>query len=269
MIQVTPYSQLNTLLYTFVTQASQILGPNFIGAYLLGSFALGDFDEHSDVDWMFIMRDPLDAESVEKLQGMHAEIYALDNPWAKYLEGSYMPQNCLHIPFNCQQELWYLDNGAQQLIQSTHDNTLVERSVLHSRALILSGPEPERLVDRVPVDELRAEMRQGALAWAEEILDDPQGINSHFYQSFAVLHFCRVYHDIQAGAVHSKRTGSEWTKTQMPDHWHGLIDRAWSGRPQPELSSRRPADPEDFKLTLEFIALMKEKITRVQLQPVS
>lgn len=35
--------------------------------------------------------------------------------------------------------------------------------------------------------------------------------------------------------------------------WAGLIDRAWDGRPNPALSVRQPADPEDLTLTLEFI----------------
>jgi hypothetical protein len=41
--------------------------------------------------------------------------------------------------------------------------------------------------------------------------------------------------------------------------WQGLIDRAWNGRPGPAVSSRKRADPKDFKATLEFIHYCRNK----------
>ncbi|MCK4975478.1 MAG: DUF4111 domain-containing protein, partial [Anaerolineales bacterium] len=72
-------------------------------------------------------------------------------------------------------------------------------------------------------------------------------------QTFIVLSYCRMLHDLHAGFPGSKRAGAEWTKTTLDPSWSELIDRAWDGRPNPALSVRQPADPKDFANTLKFI----------------
>jgi hypothetical protein len=100
---------------------------------------------------------------------------------------------------------------------------------------------------------LRQEIMEGMNRWWRQILAEPEQINNRFYQTFAVLHYCRMLHDLHAGFPGSKRAGAEWAKATLDPSWAGLIDRAWDGRPNPALSVRQPADPEDFKSTLEFI----------------
>lgn len=48
------YADLNVLLAELVASVRQVLDRNFCGAYLQGSFALGDADEHSDVDFIVV-----------------------------------------------------------------------------------------------------------------------------------------------------------------------------------------------------------------------
>jgi predicted nucleotidyltransferase len=50
----TPDLNLNGLLRDFVTSVQSILGANFVAAYLQGSFAVGDWDEDSDVDFTVV-----------------------------------------------------------------------------------------------------------------------------------------------------------------------------------------------------------------------
>jgi len=47
--------------------------------------------------------------------------------------------------------------------------------------------------------------------------------------------------------------GAEWIKTNWDPKWHDLIDRAWSGRPNPALSVNRPTDPNDLQKTVDFV----------------
>jgi hypothetical protein len=64
MAAPTPYPDLNEVLGELVAGARAVLGEDLVAACLQGSFAVGDFDEHSDVDWVVAIRKPLgDARS--------------------------------------------------------------------------------------------------------------------------------------------------------------------------------------------------------------
>src|SRR5438874_13306026 len=52
----TPFDDLNQLLVELVAGAKEALGDSFCGAYLQGSFAVGDADAHSDVDFIVVTR---------------------------------------------------------------------------------------------------------------------------------------------------------------------------------------------------------------------
>ena len=70
-------------------------------------------------------------------------------------------------------------------------------------------------------------------------------------------------HDLHTGCVGSKRAGAEWAKSTLDPSWAGLVDRAWDGRPNPAFSVRQPADPQDFKRTLEFVRYIIQASTQV------
>jgi len=108
-------------------------------------------------------------------------------------------------------------------------------------------------VDPIPVGALRQEIVQSMNRSWRQIQADPASINNRFYQTFAVLHYCRLLHDLHTGFPGSKRAGAEWAKANLDPSWAGLIDRTWDGRPNPAVSVRQPADPQDLKSTLEFI----------------
>jgi len=253
MANPTPYSDLNEVLRELVESVQAVLMDNFLGAYLQGSFAVGDFDRHSDVDFIIAIQEELSQEQVQALQSMHARIYALNWSWAQHLEGSYFPKHLLKDFTQRGTPLWYIDNGSQSIERSMHDNTILVRRVVQAYGIALLGPDPATLVDPIPVDALRQEMLESMNNWGNNILADPQIINNRFYQTFAVLHYCRVLHDMHTGVPGSKRAGSEWAKANLEPSWIGLIDCAWYGRPSPEISVRQPANPDDLKSTVEFI----------------
>jgi hypothetical protein len=118
------------------------------------------------------------------------------------------------------------------------------------------------MVDPVPVDVLRQEIRAVITDWGRKILAEPGSFNNRFYQGFIVLSFCRMLHDLEAGSVGSKRTGAEWAKATLDPSWAGLIDRAWLTRPNPAVSVRQPPDAEDFARTLEFVRYVMSEASR-------
>jgi hypothetical protein len=249
----TPYRDLNAVLEELLAGIQEALGEALLAAYLQGSFALGDFDEHSDVDFIVVTRRELSASEVESLNDVHDRVYDLDCEWAKHLEGSYFPESVLRRCDGRGVTVWYLDHGDRQLALSQHCNTAVVRWTLREHGVVLAGPPPAELVDPVPVDLLRREIWDTMRDWGREIMTEPERFANRFYQSFIVLSYCRMLHDLHTGRIGSKREGAEWAKATSDASWTGLIDRSWGGRPNPSLSVRQPADPAEFERTLEFV----------------
>jgi hypothetical protein len=256
----TPYPELNQVLRDLLDSVQRILGEDFVGVYLQGSFAVGDFDRHSDVDFTVVTTRELSEEQVDRLQLMHGRLYELETRWAQHLEGSYFPQEVLRDMSQRGGELWYLDNGSRALIQSDHCNTAVVRWVLWKKGIPLEGPPLETLLAPISKEVLREEIAGVVLEWGQEILDNPEGYNSRFYQGFIVLSYCRMQHSLQTGTVESKLAGAAWAKGNLDPSWSALIDGTWETRPYPAVSVRQPADPVAFAKTLEFVRYCIEEI---------
>jgi hypothetical protein len=263
----TPFPELNAVLVELVDSVQVVLGESFVGACLQGSFAVGEFDRHSDVDFIIVVEDELSEDQVLALQIMHERLFNLESGWAQHLEGSYFPKRLLRDYTQRSTPLWYLDNGHRSLIQEKHDNTIVVRWVVREHGVALAGPDPATLVDPLPVEALRQEILEGMNAWGRQIQADPQSINNRFYQAFAVLHYCRMLHDLHTGFPGSKRAGAEWAKANLDPAWTGLIDRSWDGRPVPERSVRQPADPQDLQSTVAFVQYIIEMSAPFALPP--
>jgi hypothetical protein len=253
MIRPTPYPELDTLLETLATSVKAALGDAFVGACLQGSFAVGDFDRHSDVDFVIVVVDELGDAQVDALQAMHARIYRLPSPWAQHLEGSYFPAAILRNNTRGPVPLWYLDHGSQSLVMSDHCNTLVVRWILREHGVLLAGPHPVTMIDPISPDALRQEIRATIRDWGRQILRAPEHYRNRFYQTYIVLNYCRMMHDLVNGYPGSKRAGAAWAQATLDPAWSALIDRAWDGRPNPAASVREPADPTDFESTLRFV----------------
>jgi len=249
----TPYPELNHILRNLVERVQTVLSNNFVGAYLQGSFAVGDFDLHSDVDFIIVTEEELSDKEVYRLQEVHERVYCLPVSWAQHLEGSYFPREILRHSTRTDEQLWYLDHGNRALLRSTHDNNIVVRWVLRANGVTLAGPSPALLVDPIPVETLREQIMATIQRWGQEILNNPEHFNNRFYQGFIILNYSRMVHDLHSGFTGSKLAGAEWAKANFDPSWQGLIDRAWNGRDDAAISSRQRADPGDFQATLEFV----------------
>ena len=249
----TRFPELNAILQDLTQSVEVILGPQFVGAYLQGSLAGPDADEHGDVDFVVVTTQAPENAELEALQTMHARIFDGSVRWAKHLEGSYFPQNVLRQFNPNHAPLWYLDNGSRQLVQDRHDDTRVVRWVLRDHGITLKGPSPTALIDPIHPNDLRLEVFEVMHEWGQEILANPEARNNGWFQPYAVLSYCRMLHTLQTGRVASKRAGAVWGQTHLEPRWHGLIERALAQRPNQYDKVHRPADPEDFSRTLAFI----------------
>ena len=254
----TPYPELNAVLSIFLEKVQNVLLENFVGLYLTGSFALGDFDLHSDLDFIVVTHSDVTEAQEAALQTLHGQIYDLEinwsaTPWARHLEGSYISKTLLERSDPQRTELLYLDNTARVLVRSTHCNTLVVRWTLREHGIVLWGPDPKTLVEPTLPDELRREVAGVMQAWGTEISENPQLLVNRWYQPYAVVQYCRMFFTVHTGTVISKLGAVRWGKEELDARWSGLIERAWLERPDPSLKSKQQADPGDARETLEFV----------------
>ena len=253
----TVYPQLDALLEELVESARAILGESFCGAYLQGSFAVGDADEDSDVDFLIVTHEEVTDAQLAELQAMHERIYALETRWAQHLEGSYVPKRRLRRVDPAREPFWYLDNGATELVRDNHCNTAVVRWSLREHGVVLAGPDPKELVDPVSAEQLRDEVLAALHEWAEWAREPhPRfgpGAMSRRQQSLFVLSFCRMLHTLDTRRVTSKPEAGEWALGALPPEWAPLIRRALDGRPDQWGQVHQQADPQAVERTLAFV----------------
>lgn len=205
----TEFRDLNELLREFVARVTRILGADLVGAYLQGSFAVGDGDRHSDVDFLIPTQRPVTTEQEAALRSMHAEFPRRDLVWAQHLEG-YCPQKDERRTLDAVGTPWlYVDNGAGELERSTHCNTAVVRWSLRESGVVLAGPDPRALVGPVNAADLRAQVLVDAKRFMP-LLAGWADIDNAWTQPYVVATFCRFLHTLDAGRVTSKRQALLW-----------------------------------------------------------
>ena len=68
MRKLTDYPELDKVFYELAEAYKKALGDNFVGLYIQGSLAVGDFDMTSDVDFEVIINRELTSEELERIQ---------------------------------------------------------------------------------------------------------------------------------------------------------------------------------------------------------
>jgi len=254
---ITPYPEVNALLQELLESAQTILGDHFVGMYLFGSLASGDFDQDSDIDVVVVTGDEISGDLFSALQAIHARINAGDSPWAIQMEVSYIPQHALrrYDPANALHP--HIDRGrGESLGMMQHDSSwVIQRYTLRERGITLAGPAPQTLIDPVLPHDLRQAMLAILKGWALQILEDPAQIKHRGGQSYTVLSICRILYTLQYGTVVSKPVAAHWAQETLDNQWTPLIERTWTGRHNPGLE----ASPDNVHGTLEFIRYALEQ----------
>ena len=248
----TPILELNQVLSELVSGIKNILGNDVLAVYLQGSFAVGDWDAGSDVDFLVVLEHEIPEDLLPELQAMHSRIYALPSTWAQHLEGSYISQKVLResdtsIP------LWYLNNGSQQLIQDTHCNTLVVRWTTREYGIPLFGVESKALIEPVSEAGLRLEVEKVMRDWTKEVLAQPDQLKNRWVQHYTVLSYCRMLQTLQTARIESKRSAAIWGSEHLEPYWKNLIAKAWEEHVKQRQNVKLLAEPEDAEQTLAFV----------------
>lgn len=252
----TPHPDVNVVLEELLPGARAILGDQFVGIYLTGSLAAGDFDRHSDVDFVVVTEDEVAGEFFSSLDVLHRRIATIDSWCATQLDGGYLSRRALRRFEPTTAVHAHIDRGTGERLKLVrYDEGVVQSHLLRERGITLEGPDPQTLIDAVTPAELRNAMPRVLDGWASRILTDPAQIESQGYQSYTVLSLCRILYTLQFGAVVSKPVAARWARETLGRA--SLIDRALIGRQHPE----QAASSHDIDETLTMI---QESLHRVR-----
>ena len=89
--KLTPHVRLDELLIEHAHAIARASTRNFVGMYLVGSLAVGDFDATSDVDFMVVTNNELSSDELAAVQAAHSGYLARDDRWPTHLEYSFFP----------------------------------------------------------------------------------------------------------------------------------------------------------------------------------
>ncbi len=226
----TGFPELDAVLDRLVVAASEVLGPDLVGVYLVGSFAVGDADEHSDVDVLVPVARPLTVPQEAGLRAFHAELPVGDGHWNRELEGSYPPVDELRTLDALGRPWLYVDRGARVMEWSPHCNTHEHRWTLRNRGVVLAGPPPETLVDPLPSGALAEQMRSEIPTLMERLRSwiDVEAVA--WAQRYAVTTLCRMLYTVATDEIASKRAALVWARGALDPRWRPLVEAALAGR---------------------------------------
>lgn len=226
----TLYDDVNIVLLDLMARIQTILGNQFVGLYLYGSLALGDFDpQTSDIDFIVVSQSELSVELLPALQAMHAEFDLSGSPWARRIEAAYIPLNALINNASSTRPYPQVEKGTELFLAPLEAGWAFQRYTLRERGVVVSGPRPVTFTD--PVDLSEMQLAAGAIlgGWQEQAHQDPGWIawvRQRGCQAFVVLTICRLLYSLETGSVASKREAARWAHKALGATQESLIQCA-------------------------------------------
>ncbi len=230
MSSPTTYPEINTLLDSLLSNVQSVLGDQFVGLYLYGSLASGDFEpESSDIDFLVVTRSELPDTLVNALGRLHGRLWNSGSHWAAKLEGSYLPLQWLARYDPAKPPIPHVNEGKFYMAGHGSD-WVIQRHVIREHTVALAGPDVRPLIDPVGPDELKSAVTGVLREWWAPMLDDPSFLKRNDYQAFAVLTMCRALYAFEHGTIVSKPVAARWAQQMLGERRSTLIQRALAGQ---------------------------------------
>lgn len=254
----TPYSDVNAVLHELLSGVQNILGKQFVGMYLGGSIATGDFDpRRSDIDFLVVTTDEIPEEIIPALQTMHELIAAGQSKWTKELEGCYIPKHSIRHYDPIEVGYPMIERYERLVVGESGSDQVIQRHILREHGIVLAGPSVDTLIDPISPKELRQAVLDILHRWWAPILRDPGlPLNSPGYRTYAVLTMCRMLYTLQHGAVVSKSVAARWAQEMLGEPRAAVIERA--------LLWEQDAPPVDLSEALDLIQYTVQRYNLVR-----
>jgi predicted nucleotidyltransferase len=226
---LTPYTDINTLLALLLSRIQAILGKKLIGLYLFGSLVAGDFDYgSSDIDLIAATSTYLDKEEVERLKAMHEDIALKEKAWDDRIEVGYIPLDELRR-YNPHFQQPLISPGEPFHVTEVGASWVINRYIMREKGIAVYGPPPKTLVDPISREERIQAVRGRIQDWKEYVESLEFGV-SRKSQAYAILTMCRILYSLTYGEFVSKKAAALWAEENLPPEWSSLIRRAFAWR---------------------------------------
>jgi predicted nucleotidyltransferase len=211
------------ILCELLEQVLIVLEQEFVGVYLHGSLALGDFDmASSDIDFAVVTKNLLAAETISKLEMMHKNLLKSFPKTAKLLEGAYIPSSMIrrhdiHVP-----AIPHVHGDSFYLAQ-LEPHWVLNRAILREHGVTLAGPNPDSLIDPIALEDRQDAVRDFLLDWWQPMLIDSTRLEDAEYRVYAVQTMARALCTLETGELLSKPGAIRWALENLPVKWHKTI----------------------------------------------
>jgi Domain of unknown function (DUF4111)/Nucleotidyltransferase domain len=241
----TDYPEINSVLHELLSGAQRILGDRFVGMYLDGSLAIGDFEpDKSDVDFVVVTASEVSSDTFGALKTMHGRIASGASKWVRELEGSYISQRALRHDRRPAAHPYINRGSVLAIVQPETGYWPIHRPMLREHGVVLVGLLPKTLIDPVQPAELREAVRGILREWWMPMLVDGPLLQNSFYRCYAVFTMSRILYTMRHGAIVTQPIAARWAQ--------GVLDRRWTPLIQHALAWSREVAP-DLEETLAYI----------------
>lgn len=255
---ITPYQDINEILFQISKEVRRIISEKLIGVYLTGSFSYGDFNyDSSDVDLIVIVKEPCTHPEIDQIKALHRKIEAQYPRWAERVECSYTPVEMFKNTLPPKDPRpWY--GGGIFYEEAPYGNEWIINSyLLYKHGIPLMGPDVKELIPLVSMIEVqKACIRDLFQEWVPKI-EDVEWFNNSHYQSYFVMNLCRILYTVICGATASKKVSATWVKKEFGKSCQELIETAENWVYGKEMNARDEA--------IYFLKFVVEKVKETEL----
>ena len=253
-MQVTPYSDINTLIEILLSSIQRILGVKLVGLYLAGSLVIGDFDPNiSDIDLVAALASQIDEKEFAALQEMHTAFAAQHKEWDNRIEVCYITVAALNTVRSSTSQIANISPGEPFHRKESSREWLSNWYLVREKGVTLFGPSPEEIIEPISKEEFIQTIKAHARAWGEWIND----MHTRGGQAYAILAMCRALYTCTNGEQVSKKQAALWAQKALPE-WSQLIQNALMWR---EDRQDEQVDHEaTFAETKRFVDFVRDMI---------
>lgn len=215
------------IIENYILEVGNRLPNRLHGFYLVGSIAVGEFNEHfSDIDFIAILNQAASSEEIEKLCSIHQIVERRYPRWK--MSGNYIQ---LHDLGKLEDEIephpHYHDGVLHPNVHSSLNS--ITWWELKNHGIPIVGNAPHDLPFTVDWDLLITKMRENMNSYWAGWTKRPDRIlmmYSNWGVQWAILGVLRQFYSFNENSITTKVRAAQYALRHLPDRWHKLIREA-------------------------------------------